>query len=391
MRLIASLKNEVHAKALSAHLEKEGVPNELEITPVTDWGSDDYGNSICTLWISDEELLDKAVRLVGEFQENPWDKKYESQSPPPPPEEEFLSLTEVQAQVKKNLPPPLPEHPVGMATFIIMMVCIIFFILTILMQPQLKPGEAQVGPPGALATSMIEKELYYDYPETFILFGQLFKTYGIEKIERPELLPPAGVALFERYQKSTYWQGFYQRWVDLSLHPGEKTNTTPMFEKLQEGEAWRLLTPIFLHANILHILFNLLWFVLLGRQMEERLKKFRYLFFIVAVGIFSNTMQYLMGGFNFIGISGVISGMIAFLWMRQKHYPWEGYYLQPSTYGFIASFIVILALLQTLSFCLEISGKQPLPIGIANTAHISGALLGFLFGKLSFFSWRRVP
>jgi GlpG protein len=151
---------------------------------------------------------------------------------------------------------------------------------------------------------------------------------------------------------------------------------------------WRLFTPCLLHANIIHILFNLLWFMILGKLIEFRLGIARYLLLIVAVGIFSNTAQYLMSGAEFLGISGVLCGMIAFIWMRQRCAAWEGYELQPGTFAFFMFFILTMAAIQFLSFVLEFYNGTTLSVGIANTAHLSGALAGFILGRMKFFSWK---
>ena len=80
-----------------------------------------------------------------------------------------------------------------------------------------------------------------------------------------------------------------------------------------------------------------------------------------------------------------------FIWIRQKNAAWEGYFLQPGTAEFITIFVLGLAALQTLSFASELfspTGAGGFFGAIANTAHISGALIGMALGRLSFFEWK---
>jgi len=88
-----------------------------------------------------------------------------------------------------------------------------------------------------------------------------------------------------------------------------------------EGELWRLLTYQFLHANLGHIMFNMiaLWFF--GPVVEERFGHWRfllyYLFCGVAAALFSSLLGY-MGFFDpewrfipMVGASGSIYGIMA--------------------------------------------------------------------------------
>lgn len=88
-----------------------------------------------------------------------------------------------------------------------------------------------------------------------------------------------------------------------------------------EGELWRLLTYQFLHANLGHIMFNMiaLWFF--GPVVEERFGHLRfllyYLFCGVSAALFSSLLGY-MGFFDpewrfipMVGASGSIYGIMA--------------------------------------------------------------------------------
>lgn len=84
------------------------------------------------------------------------------------------------------------------------------------------------------------------------------------------------------------------------------------------GQIWRLITPIFLHFGILHIIFNLMWLNELGGLIE---RVHGTLFFTAMVLLFalpSNLGQYLIVGPNFGGMSGVVYGLFGFVWYRSK-------------------------------------------------------------------------
>jgi GlpG protein len=132
------------------------------------------------------------------------------------------------------------------------------------------------------------------------------------------------------------------------------------------------------------------WLFILGRQIEERISRWRMILMILIIGVVANVAQYLMDGPFFLGFSGVIVGMAGFIWMRQKHAPWEGYPLQRATSVFIFLFVLAMFALELVGFSLQFFSVTSLSPNIANTAHIVGGVLGLLFGRYSFFS-REAP
>jgi GlpG protein len=213
----------------------------------------------------------------------------------------------------------------------------------------------------SLGLSPIMATLLYDYPASFAAN------------------PNSPPALFE----GRYWQGIY----DILLEP-HTAGRGPLFEKIREGQLYRLITPVVLHGGILHILFNMLWLYLLGSQVEVRLGIPRYLLLSLIIGVISNTAQYIASGFLFIGYSGIIAGLAGFIWMRQRRAPWEGYPIPRTTLIVLAIFIVGSALISLFSFTVMKLGILELPAMLANTAHIVGALVGIACGALPFWQKR---
>jgi GlpG protein len=403
MRIICTLNDKKKANILSSFLASEGIENQLEIDTNTDWGSSNYGDVSCKIWVYDEDLVFKAMRWVETFEndpDNPVFKKTTSQSifsPPSPPPP--VSSPEVRFTEKKIKPPFLKEpassrlpktleQPLGTLTFLLILICCFLFIISEFTSPTLTSIPSNL-PPTPLLSSPIYKSLYYDYPFAFELVDKLVKLYGVDRLQNLQDLPHEGQVILEKFLNTPYWKGFYEIFIHKLQNPHSKMIiNAPLFEKIRQGEFWRLLTPCFLHSNLLHILFNMLWLVVLGKQMEERLSPSRYLILLTLIGIFSNTCQYLMGGANFIGFSGILCGMLTFIWMRKKIAPWEGYPLQKATISFMIFFILSMFSLQLISFYLEIKQQVSISPGIANTGHLSGAFIGIVLGCLPFFSWK---
>jgi len=132
----------------------------------------------------------------------------------------------------------------------------------------------------------------------------------------------------------------------------------------------------------------MLWLIVLGKQIEQRLTPWRYAIFILVVGVISNIAQYLMSGPNFIGFSGILIGMLTFVWVRQKRTAWEGYQIDRSSFIFMLIFIFGMAAIQLASFFVEKSFEWSFAPNIANMAHLIGGVVGYILGRLNFFSWR---
>ena len=138
----------------------------------------------------------------------------------------------------------------------------------------------------------------------------------------------------------------------------------PLYVDLQEP--WRLATAIFLHASILHILFNM-WVLLdIGPQIEEMYGSGRYTFIFVVTGICGYMLSSFMGKFS-VGASGGLLGLIGVMlavttgrrsvgmqMMRNQIIRWLVYI---AVWGFLFP-------------------------GVDNWAHLGGFASGFLLGKL---------
>ena len=134
--------------------------------------------------------------------------------------------------------------------------------------------------------------------------------------------------------------------------------------EIRDGQLWRLVTPSFLHFDVLHLLGNVSWFYLFGRVIEQTRTRSRYVLLLLLIAVVSNLSQYLASGPNFGGLSGVDCGLFGYLWFKTQFRPESGFHLPPEHVILFAGWMLI---------CLTgVAGS------IANTAHISGLIVGML-------------
>lgn len=384
MRIIYTSNNPKESTIFSNFLKSKGIENQLEIDTGKDWGSPDYGNTICRIWVIDEDNLEDSLKWMEEFKKDPTNPLFTVLENP------LKGILEPFEKAVKNskLEEDAPAEPLGFVTLYITLTCILLFMLASITQPHFTKYPQSM-PQAPFTTAPINKTLMYDYPKAFEIVDEIIKTNGIEKNEDLINLSndnPNNVRLFNKLEQTPYWQGVYEKVVLYLQNNKAKINfDAPMFEKIKEGQVWRLFTPALLHGSIFHIFFNLLLFVILGRKMEKKLGSIQFLLFILITAIFSNTAQYLMSGVNFLGISGVICAMIGFIFMRQRFAPWEGYQFTSISLGSVLVFIGMMLILQLFSFGIEIFSKEAITPGIANTAHLAGLFIGALIGLTNIF------
>jgi len=136
------------------------------------------------------------------------------------------------------------------------------------------------------------------------------------------------------------------------------------FGGLTEGQIWRVVTPIFLHFGPLHILFNSLWMLDLGRSLEARMGSPFMIYFVLMTGGLSNLLQYMLSGPGFGGLSGVVYGLLGYIWVRGRRDPSFGLGVSPQTMMFMMGWLVL--------------GFLATSMQIANGAHLGGLVVGAL-------------
>jgi len=175
-----------------------------------------------------------------------------------------------------------------------------------------------------------------------------------------------GVAVLSRFgADKTYLRDLF---ITDYLSPFRYFADRHALPEIAGGQIWRLFTPALIHFGPLHLLFNMLWLRDLGGMME-RVRGSRFLAGLVLVlAAASNLGELYWSGPSFGGMSGVIYGLLGFIWINGKRDPASGLYISPPT--------VRLAIIW---FFLCLSGI----LGpIANGAHAVGLGTGMLLGYL---------
>jgi membrane associated rhomboid family serine protease len=118
--------------------------------------------------------------------------------------------------------------------------------------------------------------------------------------------------------------GFFRRWAAI---PVELTRNDPIDERIEatprgclavEGDTGKIpvlsaLTAMFLHGGWLHLLGNMLFLMIFGNNVEDRLGRFRYLLFYLGCGYVA-TYVFAFANPNsdetLVGASGAIAGVL---------------------------------------------------------------------------------
>ena len=149
---------------------------------------------------------------------------------------------------------------------------------------------------------------------------------------------------------------------------GQYNNLISMFcvhgPSIRAGQYYRLLTGMFLHGNILHLVLNCYALYVIGSQLESFLGKVKYIIIYLFSGIVGALFSMTFGGsYASIGASGAIFGLMGSLL-------YFGYHYRVYLGNVVKSQIIPLILINLfLGFMVS---------GVDNFAHIGGLIGGAL-------------
>lgn len=129
----------------------------------------------------------------------------------------------------------------------------------------------------------------------------------------------------------------------------------------------RTLAPALLHFGAIHLVFNTLWLWHFGRMIESTQSSVLYLFVVLFIAFVSNTTQYMWSmSANFGGLSGVVYGLLGYIWMWQTIIPYSRLRLPQAM---ITLLLVALVLMEVFASA-----------WIATAAHAGGLVAGMVAG-----------
>jgi GlpG protein len=134
---------------------------------------------------------------------------------------------------------------------------------------------------------------------------------------------------------------------------------------LQSQQWWRLFTPAFLHFSVIHIIFNLIWWWVLGSQLERAFGSVSLAVIFAIAAISSNVAQLLVSGPNFGGLSGVVYALFGYVWWIGLLRPQWGMGLPNNLVYFLLGWLAL-------------GYFDVLWVSMANEAHLFGLISGCL-------------
>jgi len=165
-------------------------------------------------------------------------------------------------------------------------------------------------------------------------------------------------------------------WLTVADLHGTDRSILGGLSAIENGQIWRLLTPIFIHFGILHILFNMMWLLDLGGLIERRWSTRTLVLLVLISGVVANVAQFVINGdlrngvrtANALsgGMSGVVYALLGYLWIRGRLEPAAGIRLSRQTLVMMIGWLLLC--------CTGLMGH------VGNMAHAAGLLVGFTMG-----------
>lgn len=149
--------------------------------------------------------------------------------------------------------------------------------------------------------------------------------------------------------------------MDLLTAYGARIN--PM---IREGQLWRFITPVLLHASVPHILFNMYALIAFGAGLERHFGHARFLVLYLLGGFAGNVLSFLLSSGYSVGASTAVFGLVG----AEGIFLYQNRGLLGSQFG---------RAIGNVLFIVAVNLAMGLTPGIDNWGHIGGLLGGLVF------------
>lgn len=356
MRELASLSNESQARLFAAYLFVQEIPATVD---------DDDGEWV--IWIHNDDDRDRAAEFLKEYLEDPAHPRYENA------ERKVRHVLKEVARLQnenRKKEASLKKRWEGTwwhcypATYVMIGICILIAVACTDISKMLA-GRSMVP---ALCNNkdsafleklwFLDQQIRADNEQLFLRRCRDWEEEELGEEIEGNVVNPENVPYLKR--------------TELRI----RSSADSFIPQLKTLELWRLITPAFIHLNLLHILFNMMCLRMLGSAVEYVRGTRRFIWLCVLLAISSNLVQYFWSGPDFGGFSGVIFGLFGYVWMKGETQPEHGLALRQQA-------VMYCFLWQALC----ISGIIP---NVANAAHMGGFIAGIVIGARHSI-WRKLP
>jgi len=148
-------------------------------------------------------------------------------------------------------------------------------------------------------------------------------------------------------------------------------------DQIWDGHYIGLFTALFIHVNLVHLMFNMFWTWQMGSTLELSIPRWKYALFLVSATMISTCCELAITGRMGTGASGAGYALMGVLWGgRGYHESWRRLATRENLNLFLVWGVL----------CIFLTATNIMPV--ANGAHFGGLLFGLAIGNL-FFAPRR--
>ena len=130
-----------------------------------------------------------------------------------------------------------------------------------------------------------------------------------------------------------------------------------------EWQLWRFFSHALIHFSTLHVVFNCLWWWILGGQLEQHSGSTKLIQLFLISALVSGFAQFWFDGPNFGGLSGVVYALLGYIW-------WSGWLVPERGLSIPKPYVMFMLFWLVLGFA------DVLGMSIANMAHLFGLFSG---------------